>query len=92
MRTQREAANGSDAVRVACWNRYKRKVKESIMSDDLHNRGPQDHSRINLHEPWEVQYWTKTLGVSKEELERAVKSAGSSSVNTVRQHLTGNKH
>jgi hypothetical protein len=66
-------------------------TKEAIMSDDLHNRGPQDRNRINLHEPWEVQYWTKTLGVTKEELERAVKSAGSSSVDTVRQHLTG-KH
>jgi hypothetical protein len=59
------------------------------MSDDLHNRGPQDRDRINLHEAWEVAYWTKALGVSKEALERAVKAAGSSSVNAVRQHLTG---
>jgi hypothetical protein len=59
------------------------------MSDNLQNRGQQDRSRINLHESWEVQYWTKELGVSKEELEKAVKNAGNS-VNAVRQHL--NKH
>lgn len=61
------------------------------MSDNLQNRGPQDRSRINMHEKWEVQYWTKELGVSKEELERAVKEAGSS-VNAVRQHLTSHRH
>lgn len=61
------------------------------MSDNLQNRGPQDRSRINMHEKWEVQYWTKELGVSKEELERAVKEAGSS-VNAVRQHLTDRRH
>lgn len=61
------------------------------MSDDLHNRGPQDRSRISLSEKWEVQYWTRELGVSKEELERAVKTAGNS-VNAVRQHLTGQRH
>ena len=59
------------------------------MSDDLHKRGPQDRSRISLSEPWEVQYWTKELGISKEELERVVKSAGNS-VTAVRQKL--NKH
>jgi ribonuclease PH len=59
------------------------------MSDDLKNRGPQDRSRISLSEPWEVQYWTKELGITREELERAVKSAGNS-VNAVRQHLGAN--
>jgi len=59
------------------------------MSDDLQDRGPQDRNRISLSEPWEVQYWTKALGISKEELEKAVKSAGNSA-SAVRQHL--NKH
>lgn len=56
------------------------------MSDNLDNRGPQDRSRINLNEPWEVAYWAKELGISKEELERAVKAAGPS-VSAVRQLL-----
>jgi hypothetical protein len=56
------------------------------MADDLNNRGPQDRSRISLSEPWEVQYWTKELGVSREELERAVQAAGNSTA-AVRQQL-----
>jgi len=51
------------------------------MSDNLHNRGPQDRSRINLNEKWEVQYWTRELGVTEEELEQAV-----------REHLSGTRH
>lgn len=56
------------------------------MSDNLENRGAQDRSRINVHEEWEVRHWTEALGVSKEELERAVKAVGPS-VSAVREHL-----
>jgi hypothetical protein len=56
------------------------------MSDDLQNRGEQDRARINLHEKHEIQYWTKALGVTQEELEQAVKTAGNSA-DAVRQHL-----
>lgn len=61
------------------------------MSDNLQNRGPQDRSRISLGEQWEVQYWTRELGVSAEELERAVKAAGNSA-SAVRQHLSKTRH
>jgi len=48
------------------------------MADDKNIRGPQDRSRINLSEDYEVQYWTKELGVSKDELTRlALKHEGS---------------
>jgi hypothetical protein len=67
-------------------------TKEAIMSDNLQNRGQQDRSRINLHEKWEVQYWTKELGVTEEELAKAVEEAGSSSAEAVRQHLRGTRH
>ncbi|MDN4053950.1 DUF3606 domain-containing protein [Massilia sp. YIM B02763] len=56
------------------------------MSDNLNNRGPQDRSRISLSEKWEVQYWTKELNVTEEQLQQAVKQAGNS-VNAVRHHL-----
>ena len=56
------------------------------MPDHLQNRGPQDRFRINLHEDWEVAYWTRELGVSREMLEQAVKQAGSS-VTAVKQYL-----
>lgn len=48
------------------------------MSDDLNNRGAQDRSRISLSEPHEVQYWTKALGVSADELKRLVDRVGHS--------------
>lgn len=48
------------------------------MADDKSDRGPQDRSRINLTEDYEVRYWMQKFGVSKTELERAVAKAGES--------------
>ena len=56
------------------------------MADNLQNAGPQDRSRINVHEEWELRYWTEELGVSKERLAELVKEVGPS-VNAVRQRL-----
>jgi hypothetical protein len=54
--------------------------------DDLNKRGPQDRSRINIREEWEVRYWTKELGVSADELKRLVTIHGNS-VEKVRQAI-----
>jgi hypothetical protein len=56
------------------------------MSDDLNKRSGSDRSRISLGEEHEVRYWTEKLGVSREELERAVKAVGNSP-DRVREHL-----
>lgn len=56
------------------------------MADNLQKAGPQDRSRINVNERWELDYWCKELGVSQQQLEQAVKSVGPS-VTAVRQHL-----
>ncbi|TWI61574.1 uncharacterized protein DUF3606 [Pseudoduganella lurida] len=56
------------------------------MSDNLANRGPQDRSRINVHESWELRYWTKELGLTEDQLRDAVKAAGPA-VSAVRKHL-----
>ncbi|MFC4932869.1 DUF3606 domain-containing protein [Massilia sp. GCM10023247] len=56
------------------------------MADNLQNAGPQDRSRINVHEEWEVRHWTEALGVTREELEKAVSEVGVSA-NAVREHL-----
>lgn len=56
------------------------------MADDLSNRGAQDRSRISLTEPHEVQYWTGALGVSVDELKRAVDKVGHSA-DAVRKEL-----
>ncbi len=56
------------------------------MSDNKQDRGQQDRSRIDVHEDYEVRHWTEALGVSKEELEKAVKAVGPS-VSAVRARL-----
>lgn len=56
------------------------------MADNLQKAGAQDRSRINVHEEWEVRYWTEALGVSKEQLEEAVKQVGPVA-DQVREHL-----
>jgi hypothetical protein len=56
------------------------------MSDDLSKRGGSDRNRISLDEEHEVSYWTKELGVSREELAEAVKNVGNSA-ERVREHL-----
>jgi Protein of unknown function (DUF3606) len=48
------------------------------MADDLSKKGPADRSRINLAEPYEVQYWADKFGVSKERLSEAVHNVGHS--------------
>jgi hypothetical protein len=62
------------------------KTEETSMPDDLKDRGAQDRSRISLHEEHEVRYWTKALGVSKEELASAVAKVGNSA-DAVRHEL-----
>lgn len=58
------------------------------MADDKTLRGPQDATRIALGEDYEVQYWTKKFGVSRDKLEDAVKAVGNSA-DAVEQHLKG---
>jgi hypothetical protein len=41
---------------------------------------------IYLHEGWEVAYWTRELGVSREQLLKAVQEAGTG-VNAVKRSL-----
>ncbi|MBP2032737.1 hypothetical protein J2Z42_001411 [Clostridium algifaecis] len=56
------------------------------MSDDKTKKKPLDSSRINIHEPYEVNYWCDTLGCTKQELINAVNQVGTS-VTKVKNHL-----
>ena len=56
------------------------------MADDLKETGRQDDQRINVDQDHELSYWSKELGVSRDELRRAVEQAGPV-VRNVRQHL-----
>jgi hypothetical protein len=46
------------------------------MADDLSNRGPQDRTRVNVNETWEVNWWTKKFGCTEAQLKAAVKAVG----------------
>jgi uncharacterized protein DUF3606 len=46
------------------------------MADDTSKKGPADRTRINVDERWELEYWTKELGVSADELRELVKKHG----------------
>jgi hypothetical protein len=60
------------------------------MSDDKSNRGSPDSDRIDLNDPDEVRNWTKSLGVTKEELQKAVEAAGTTA-ERVRDYLGRNR-
>jgi len=46
------------------------------MSDNLSQRGGPDGDRVNVHEKYELQYWTERFGVSADELKRAAEKVG----------------
>lgn len=56
------------------------------MADDKTKVGGQDRQRINIQEYYEVQDWTKSLGVSKDKLVEAVNAVGDRA-DDVREYL-----
>ena len=42
----------------------------------MDSRGRRDRARINLGEAYEVEYWSKSLGISKERLAAIVQKVG----------------
>ncbi|MBC5765290.1 DUF3606 domain-containing protein [Ramlibacter albus] len=46
------------------------------MSDDKSKSGGQDRERINVNQDYELRDWSKSLGVSPEELKKAVAAVG----------------
>jgi hypothetical protein len=56
------------------------------MPDNLANRAAPDRSKIAMGEEYEVKYWTKHLGVTREQLQRAVDKVGNSAA-TVKKEL-----
>ena len=54
--------------------------------DNLMKRDQPDRSKINMSEGFEVKCWLKALGVSKDELQRAVEKVGNSAA-AVRKEL-----
>lgn len=54
--------------------------------DNKEKVGVPDRDRINIHENYEVEYWTKELGISAERLREVVKEVGTTS-KAVREYL-----
>jgi Protein of unknown function (DUF3606) len=46
------------------------------MADDKSNRGAHDRSRVNVHEDYELRYWTHKWCVTEAELKAAVDKVG----------------
>jgi hypothetical protein len=49
---------------------------EEDAMDDKTKRAPHDSQRVNLAEDYELQYWSRTLGVSEERLRQLVHEHG----------------
>ena len=56
------------------------------MSDDLKQTGKPEDDRINVNQDHELSYWSEKLGVSREQLRKAVQAAGPM-VKDVQRHL-----
>lgn len=56
------------------------------MADDKTRRGQPDRSKINMSEGYQVQYWTKHLGISREKLQQLIDKVGNSAA-AVRKEL-----
>ncbi|GJE12386.1 DUF3606 domain-containing protein [Methylobacterium longum] len=46
------------------------------MADDLDRREPEDKFKINVHEEWELRYWARRFGVTREQIVDAVRRVG----------------
>ena len=57
-----------------------------MMSDNRLNRGQSDSSKINMSEDYEVKYWAKELGITRDELQKVIDKVGDS-VAAVRKEL-----
>ncbi len=58
------------------------------MTDDLTKRGPRDRARINIHEPYELEYWAKKFGITEKKLKSIVQKVGPM-VKDVQKELKG---
>jgi hypothetical protein len=62
--------------------------ENTTMPDDKTKTSPQDASRINIHEKYEVEYWSKKFKVTPEQLKAAVAKVGFSA-KAVETELSG---
>jgi hypothetical protein len=56
------------------------------MPDNLQDRGQPDRDRVNVHEKWELDRWSKELGLTPDGLKEAEKKVGAM-VKDIRREL-----
>jgi hypothetical protein len=59
------------------------------MADNPSNRGPEDSRRVNVHQDYELRYWTEKFGVSDARLKEAVAKVGVSAEAVARELAAG---
>jgi hypothetical protein len=52
------------------------RTKEQNACQTIKRNAIRDRDRINVHEDYELRYWTKELGVTPEKLKQTVKEVG----------------
>jgi hypothetical protein len=73
-KTQGSLLSGAPLIAVA--GREARQSRFRSMSDDKLKRGGADRDRINVHEEYELRYWSEKFGVSAEKLKETVQRVG----------------
>lgn len=58
------------------------------MADNLKIRKPEDPTKINVNQTWELEFWSNQLGVSKTKVVNAVNKVGPQ-VSAVKRFLKG---
>jgi hypothetical protein len=46
------------------------------MSDNKNDVGKRDRERIDVSEPYELEYWKKRLGITTEQLKQVIQKVG----------------
>lgn len=46
------------------------------MSDNKNDIGKRDRERIDISEPYELEYWKKRLGITTEQLKQVIQKVG----------------
>lgn len=46
------------------------------MSDNKNDIGKRDRDRIDISEPYELEYWKKRLGITTEQLKQVIQKVG----------------
>ncbi len=55
--------------------------------ENLEDKERREMNRVSLKEDWEISWWTQRFGVSKEQLEEAVRKVGDS-VEKIREYFS----